>query len=105
MRFNVNDHVRVRLTDAGRAELIRQHANLVTFAPSLSGTRPFEEDADGWSRHQLWKLMRDLGALCGAGRELPFETEIEIEEEIGGADTRPTRLEPNSTQTRKDNDS
>lgn len=72
MRFNINNSVRVKLTDTGRHHNRQEHPRSAPF---------LKEDADGWSRWQLWDLMHTFGSLLslGAGR-LPFETEIEIPE-------------------------
>lgn len=79
--FNMNESVRVRLTDLGREALRRQHFDLYA---SIGKTRPPEyrpprEDANGWSTWQLWSLMHDLGHLCYMGGGLPFETNIQFE--------------------------
>lgn len=85
--FNVNEHVRVRLTDLGRAELRRQREELIAYydAKGATGVRAMlasdpvpAEDAAGWSEWQLWQLMSSLGPLCGNGLPLAFETTIEI---------------------------
>ena len=79
MRFNVNDKVRVKLTDRGREALRANHdqlfSNLKEKAPPF--TLP-KEDADGWSEWQLWCLMAELGPHLTMGMFPPFETEIEI---------------------------
>ena len=67
MNFNVNDYVRVRLTQVGRDHLARIKRP------------PPDEDESGWSRWQLWDLMHVFGARCFNGCSIPFETSIEIE--------------------------
>lgn len=67
--FNVNDHVRVKLTDVGR-----RHLTLPVNQP-----RTVTEDADGWSRWQLWDLMHTFGEVVYMGGAVPFDTDIEIE--------------------------
>lgn len=78
--FNINNHVSVRLTPHGRSILAAQDAELLAEAPHLKQIDPPKEDACGWSRWQLWDLMQRLGAHCYNGCEIPFETEIRIEE-------------------------
>lgn len=78
MLFNVNHYVRVKLTQVGLDELKRQHDELYAKVPSIHAWKPPVTDKDGWSKHQLWSLMQDLGHLCGLGRATPFETTIEI---------------------------
>jgi hypothetical protein len=80
--FNINDTVRVKLTDFGRQALQRQH---VEFWASVGRAEPYphtppKEDAEGWSEWQLHSLMHELGHLSCLGGPLPFETEIEIVE-------------------------
>ena len=65
MDFNINNKVRVKLTDYGRQALARQHNGL-------------KEDAEGWSEWQLWHLMQELGHLCCLGCQVPFETTIQL---------------------------
>ena len=74
IEFNVNDHVRVKLTDYGR-ELLRQQDEAF-FAKTGVSLLPQHEDADGWSTWQLWTLMERLGAYCRLGGPEPFETTI-----------------------------
>ena len=69
----------VRLTDAARALPEAEHRRLWAEAghPDIGYSKP-EEDKDGWSKWQLWSLMRDFGPHIYAGAPLLFETEIEI---------------------------
>ena len=79
--FNINYTVRVKLTDHGRKihrERFRKlNASLIITA-NLKYSPP-DEDADGWSRWQLWSLMADFGEHIGICRTPPFETDIEFE--------------------------
>ena len=80
IRFNVNDHVRVRLTAHGKEVLKSNHDELFTKI-GLIEKYPFhppKEDADGWSVWQLWHLMHELGHATGMGLELCFDTTIEF---------------------------
>ena len=78
MKFNVNDKVRVRLTDRGRTIHRNAYESLRRDVPSLSPYRPPTEDQDGWSDWQLWYLMREFGASMFNGCEVPFQTTIDI---------------------------
>lgn len=78
MKFNINSEVRVRLTDHGRA-LHRRAWNELN--AKCGGKFPFayeppKEDADGWSRWQLWCLIGDFGPHLFMGCQMPFEAEI-----------------------------
>lgn len=76
MKFNVNDYVRVKLTNHGRSVLRQQREALLK--PYGLPVRLPEEDAAGWSTWQLWSLMQELGHTCGNGAPLTFEPTIEI---------------------------
>jgi hypothetical protein len=78
IELNLNDNVEVRLNDHGLAILKAQHDDLARRFPSLGSWVPPAADADGWSRFQLWVLMRDLGPSIMMGGEPPFETTIRI---------------------------
>jgi hypothetical protein len=85
VKFNINDTVRVRLTDHGRAVLRDgwQSTTDTYFATpeqlAIRGEyKPPKEDAHGWSEWQLWALMEAFGEHTGLGCRLAFETEIEI---------------------------
>ena len=78
--FNVNEYVRVKLTERGKKCLRENYDKL---AQAWGGKLTFqfrlpEEDADGWSRWQMWSLMQDLGPHISMGSEPPFETSIEV---------------------------
>lgn len=83
MKFNINDKVRVRLTDLGRKTLavLRAKANedmVAAYGPGIP-LRPIAvPEVDGWSEWQLWDLMATLGEFCGNGLPLMFETEIDL---------------------------
>ena len=79
MKFNINTIVRVRLTPAGRAFHAAQFAiSKIRTDHGLTYIPP-TEDAEGWSKWQLWSLMQEFGSECYAGNPgLPFATVIEI---------------------------
>jgi DNA-binding MarR family transcriptional regulator len=80
--FNVNSTVRVKLTDHGRKILRRRHEQLER---QLNRDLPYHspvEDAEGWSRWQLWYLMNTFGThltLATPTNENPFALDIEFE--------------------------
>lgn len=65
VKINLNDKVRVKLTDHGRA-VCQKHWG-----------EPPKEDADGWSTWQLWVLMQEFGQHMYLGCPSPFE-DIEV---------------------------
>lgn len=77
--FNINHKVRVQLTDAGRAALKKGHADLFGPIAFKHPWTPPEEDAEGWSKWQLWDLMQQLGHRCFMGGPVPFYTTIQIQ--------------------------
>ena len=77
MKFNVNNHVRVKLTPSGKKIHRSRMAQL------LGDRYPYdepEEDYGGWSRWQMHDLMFWFGADMYLGCDPPFETEIELED-------------------------
>jgi hypothetical protein len=76
--INLNDKVRVRLTDRGRAhhakryeELFARHADRYPYSPPAV-------DAEGWSEFQFWELFQVFGAVVGMGMAVPFETTVRV---------------------------
>lgn len=77
--FNVNNYVSVKLTDVGRAHHRADFERWSKHLPKKRDYRPPQEDAEGWSRWQLWHLMEMFGPLCTLGRLLPFEPSIRFD--------------------------
>ena len=82
MKFNINGYVRVRLTDEGRARHRKNHDDLFSSWPQPPEYRAPQEDANGWSEWQMWQLMSEFGSRLYNGCRVPFETEIEIVEDV-----------------------
>lgn len=83
MKFNINDKVRVRLTDLGRKTLAvlraKQNEDMVTaYGPGIPLQPITVPEVDGWSKWQLWDLMATFGPYLGNGLPLVFETEIDL---------------------------
>lgn len=80
LRFNLNDTVRVKLTDHGRAVLRKQRLALAERLPEECHARllEFKEDADGWSEWQAWALMHEFGRHMIMGRPETMMMTIEI---------------------------
>lgn len=77
--FNLNNKVRVKLTDHGRAVLEVEHSKFWREAGRTMPYTPPKEDADGWSEWQLWQLMSTLGGHLGLGFAKVMETTIQLE--------------------------
>ena len=82
LAFNVNHNVRVKLTDRGR-EIHRENFDrFLQLCPAFPYPyRKPEEDAEGWSKWQMWDLMKEFGSHMNMGTPLPFETSIELDVE------------------------
>jgi len=74
--FNINDEVRIKLTDYGRSCLAENAALLSMQARMKISTPRYMEDANGWSNWQLWHLFEEFGEHIHQGGPLPFETNI-----------------------------
>ena len=87
VRFNVNDNVRVKVTDAGRKAYRAYHDQL--------GLNPDDYNLkvgpDGWTEMQLWEVMQYFGHATYNGCDVPFETEIELKALSTPASSRPDR--------------
>lgn len=83
MIFNINNYVKVKLTDLGKETLLRDNNefwikhNKPEFIENFALPK---EDIMGYSTFQLWSLMSKFGPYLGNGRPLMFETEIIIED-------------------------
>jgi hypothetical protein len=78
MKFNINEYVRVKLTPEGRAAHAADFAADSTKFGFAHPYTPPQEDAEGWSRWQLWVLMKEFGPHIYLGGPAMFETEIDI---------------------------
>jgi hypothetical protein len=76
---NINYNIYVKLTEAGRNELRKQHDELRKEFPSLRKYEDPDVDKDGYSKFQMHSLMQSLGHMCGIGFVMPFETHVKIE--------------------------
>ncbi len=78
--INLNDSVRVKLTDHGRAVHAKDHADCWGSAGVIRPYTPPKEDADGWSKWTLWVLMQTFGPHTYLGGRPCFEADIEVVE-------------------------
>jgi len=78
--FNANGYVYVRLNNIGRNNLIKKAFELRKKNPGFTDVYELpNEDADGWSKWQLWSLMENFGCMMGMGGIPPFCLDIRIE--------------------------
>lgn len=69
MRINLNDYVKVRLTDLGR-DIYYHRVDEVNSFYGLEICKPTypKEDADGYTEFQLWKFIELYGKHIGMGK-------------------------------------
>jgi len=79
IEFNMNDYVKVKLTEIGKKELERQHHKVYEECVYKQPYEPMLPDKDGWYKFQFHDLMHKFGRLMFMGSNLPFETTVKIE--------------------------
>ena len=80
--FNINDFVKVKLTDRGKY-IYRHNFDVLNANILRNGGTPIipielEYDDDGYVEFQLWHLMEIFGRYLFNGCKLPFETTIKL---------------------------
>lgn len=81
MIFNVNDKVKIKLTEKGKDQVWKDYLELckrMGYTPKRGYEGYPPEDQDGWSEWQMWDLIKTFGPYTGIGLEPLFETDIEI---------------------------
>lgn len=84
MRFctvNVNDRVKVKLTETGKQIHRAGHEKLMKELP-IKIRYPYippKEDEEGYAVFQMWWLMNLFGPYMSVCEEPPFETTIKVE--------------------------
>lgn len=87
MKFNINNDVRIKLTDEGIKIYKSMWQEIIKRLPKEAKNRmkKFMEpeiDEEGYSRMQLWEVMNIYGKYMYNGNvNIPFETEIDIPDE------------------------
>jgi hypothetical protein len=99
--FNINSTVKVRLTKVGEELLEKNWKDFWNSIGRLNPYQPPTPDADGYVEFQMWDLMGNLGEQCGWGGDLPFDTEILIEDKDlkGGVEIEENKLLKECRQT------
>lgn len=82
---NMNDMVQVKMTDYGW-ELYMEEINPIrvrfkSVPYTLESIKQEKEDAEGYSKWQLWTLFRHFGEHINLGARSPFGMDIRIVEE------------------------
>lgn len=79
MKFNIDNNVKVKLTEYGKDILREQHNSLYKTINVKKEFKLPPEDDNGYSEWQLWNLMATFGDWINFGTVLtPFELEILI---------------------------
>lgn len=81
MKVNINQMVRVKLTEAGERVLNEQWLRLRSICGNLPEQHPRKPDSDGMVGFQLWDLMERFGPHISMAGPLMFETTIDIVDE------------------------
>lgn len=85
IKININDEVKVKLTEFGIKVLKQKHDELNKMIKERGGKGTefvLRIDEDGYYKTQLHNLMHTFGEYTTLGiKELPFETEIEYKTE------------------------
>jgi hypothetical protein len=81
--INMNDLVKVRLTEKGLDYLCRKHSDLEREAAlhgfEIKSYEPPKKDLEGYSEWKLWVLMGAFGELLKYPQTIaPFEAEIKL---------------------------
>lgn len=80
--FNLNEIVKVKLTDHGHEILKQQHdeLNVMIHARGGKGFGEYQPkvDADGYTTFQLWSLMETFGPYIGMCKDEPFNINIKF---------------------------
>lgn len=78
MLVNLNDDIKVKLTDFGKEIFYKK---LDEFDKRLVSSALLEEDENGWTKFQLWEFMNIYGKyLYNGATKLPIEgTQVFIE--------------------------
>ena len=81
-QFNINDTVKVKLTEHGK-KLLERDWNDFWGSRGILRDHPYtphKEDENGYVEFQLWSLIYQLGKYCILGCEPPFDIVILIDE-------------------------
>lgn len=79
-KMNINEHVKVKLTEYGIKILKARHDELNKRIWERGGRGlgefTIKKDEEGYTTFQLWSLMNTFGDVLTMGFEIPFETDI-----------------------------
>lgn len=73
-KYNINNYVKVKLTDLGKKILKNYYKQLKDLYPNLNCTFKYEEDNEGYIEIQLWQFMKIFGPYFNNGAPLVIES-------------------------------
>ena len=80
--FNINDYVKVKLTEKGKYIYDHRYdeTNIELLKREITPIVPIklEYDEEGYTEFQLWHLMEIYGKYLFNGCDIPFETTIKF---------------------------
>lgn len=76
IKININKNVLVKVTPLGHKIYKENFEKFWSQFNDRPDFLPIREDDDGYSRWQLWHLMKEFGNHLKMGFDLPIETEI-----------------------------
>lgn len=79
---NLNDRVRIKLTDLGREVVVKNHNALYGDKAHLYPVDMPVPNDDGWCEMQLWEVMREFGEHMSLGGKPVIETEFQFGKRI-----------------------
>lgn len=78
--MNINDIIKVKLTDKGKEIIQKDYARLISLYPTLDIKPCYVEDEDGYIEFQMWDFMRLYGSHFYVGcPQLIVQNEIVYE--------------------------
>lgn len=75
--FNINETVKVKLTDVGR-QILKKDREEFWLNRSNRPFNPPKEDDEGYSEWQMWALMQAFSHHIGMSEFAPYDTTIKI---------------------------
>jgi len=70
MKINLNDKIKVKLTQHGQDIYYQQYSELNNFYhKEISEPRYAQKDSDGYSTFQLWNFINTFGSYIGMGKD------------------------------------
>ncbi len=83
MYININDTIKIKLTNKGKEILLQKDCENSQFSPQLVNYYSSLVDSDGYMELPLWEIMSVFGnQMYNGNPNIPFETTIEISQPV-----------------------